>query len=153
MADTAQWTIDPARVYVAGMSAGGAMAVILGATYPDLYSAVAAHSALEYQAATDIPTAVAALAQGGPNPAGQGQQAFAAMGDDARLMPVLVAQGTNDLRVNPVNGDQVIQQWLETNRLATGGTFTRELRHPDHRHPFQRSHTGRSPLPRTHLER
>ena len=39
--------------------------------------------------------------------------------------PVLVAQGTNDLRVNPVNGDQVIQQWLETNRLATAGMFTR----------------------------
>lgn len=124
MADTTQWTIDPARVYVAGMSAGGAMAVILGATYPDLYSAVAAHSALEYKAATDIPSAFAALAQGGPNPVGQGQQAFAAMGGHARLIPVLVVQGTNDLRVNPVNGDQVIQQWLETNRLATGGTFT-----------------------------
>jgi poly(hydroxyalkanoate) depolymerase family esterase len=130
LADTAQWTIDPARVYVAGMSAGGAMAVILGATYPDLYSAVAAHSALEYQAATDIASAVAALTHGGPNPVGQGQQAFAAMGNHARLMPVLVVQGTNDLRVNPVNGDQVIQQWLETNRLATGGMFTRQFATP-----------------------
>ena len=153
LADTAQWTIDPARVYVAGMSAGGAMAVILGATYPDLYSAVAAHSALEYKAATDIPSAFAALTQGGANPVGQGQQAFAAMGDHAGLMPVLVVQGTKDVRVNPVNGDQVIQQWLETNRLATGGMFTRQLRHPDHRHPLQRSHTRRSPLPRTHVER
>ena len=130
LADTAQWTIDPARVYVAGMSAGGAMAVILGATYPDLYSAVAAHSALEYKAATDIPSAFAALTQGGPNPVGQGKQAFAAMGNHARLMPVLVVQGTKDLRVNPVNGDQVIQQWLETNRLATGGMFTRQFATP-----------------------
>ncbi len=130
IADTAQWTIDPARVYVAGMSAGGAMAVILGATYPDLYSAVAAHSALEYQAATSIPTAFAALAQGGPDPIGQGQQAFRAMGGHARLMPVLVVQGTDDLRVNPVNGDQVIQQWLQTNHLATDGGFTADFTTP-----------------------
>jgi poly(hydroxyalkanoate) depolymerase family esterase len=123
-ADTAQWTIDPARVYVAGMSAGGAMAVVLGATYPDLYSAVGAHSALEYRAATTVTTAFAALARGGPDPTSQGRQAFQAMGGHARLVPVLVVQGTDDLRVNPVNGDQVIQQWLETNRLATGGAFT-----------------------------
>ena len=122
--------VDPRRVYVEGVSAGADMAVILGATYPDLYSAVAAHSAPEYQAATDIPSALAALTQGGPNPVGQGQQAFAAMGDHARLMPVLVVQGIKDPRVNPVNGDQVIQQWLETNRLATGGMFTRQFATP-----------------------
>ena len=130
IADAAHWTIDPARVYLAGMSAGGAMAVILGATYPDLYSAVGAHSALEYQAATTIPTAFAALAQGGPDPTHQGQQAFQAMGNHACLMPVLVVQGTNDLRVNPVNGDQVIQQWLQTNQLATGGVFTADFATP-----------------------
>ena len=130
MADTTQWMIDPDRVYVAGMSAGAAMAVILGATYPDLYSAVAAHSGLEYQAATTIPGAFQALLQGGPNPADQGQQAFQAMGPHARLMPVLVVQGTSDLRVNPVNGDQVIQQWLHTNRLATGGAFSADFAAP-----------------------
>jgi poly(hydroxyalkanoate) depolymerase family esterase len=130
IADTTQPTIDPDRVYVAGMSAGAAMAVILGATYPDLYSAVAAHSGLEYQAATTIPGAFQALLQGGPNPADQGQQAFQAMGNHARLMPVLVVQGTSDQRVNPVNGDQVIQQWLHTNRLATGGAFTANFTAP-----------------------
>jgi poly(3-hydroxybutyrate) depolymerase len=45
------------------------------------------------------------------------------MGNHARLIPVLVVQGTSDLRVHPVNGDQVIQQWLHTNRghAWTGG--------------------------------
>ena len=43
---------------------------------------------------------------------------------------MLVVQGTNDLRVNPVNGDQVIQQWLDTNRLATGGMFTADFATP-----------------------
>lgn len=106
------------------------MAVILGATYPDLYSAVAAHSALEYRAATTIPTAFQALLHGGPDPGIQGQQAFQAMGSHARLMPVLVVQGTEDLRVNPVNGEQVIRQWLQTNRLATDGAFTADFTTP-----------------------
>jgi poly(hydroxyalkanoate) depolymerase family esterase len=145
LANTAWWTIDPDRVYVAGMSAGGAMAVILGATYPDLYSAVGAHSALEYQAATDGPTAFAAMDQGGPNPAGQGQKAFEAMGGHARLIPVLVVHGSNDVRVNPVNGDQVIQQWLHTNRLATGGAFTADFATPDTNIPFPEATPGGHP--------
>src|SRR4051794_7314501 len=136
MADTLHWTIDPDRVYVAGMSAGAAMAVILGATHPDLYSAVAAHSGLEYQAATTIPGASQPLMRGGPTPADQGQQAFQAMGSRARLMPVLVVQGTSDQRVNPVNGDQVIQQWLHTNRLATGGVVTANFPPPPPDTPF-----------------
>jgi poly(3-hydroxybutyrate) depolymerase len=45
-------------------------------------------------------------------------------------MPVLVVQGTTDLRVNPVNGDQAIQQWLQTNQLATGGVFTADFATP-----------------------
>src|SRR4051794_5773142 len=97
--DTQQWTIDTSRIYVAGMSAGGAMAVILGATYPDLFCAVAAHSGMEYQAATNLLGALQALGQGGPDPILQGQRAFQAMGDRARLMPILVAHGNQDARV------------------------------------------------------
>jgi poly(3-hydroxybutyrate) depolymerase len=96
-------------------------------------------------AATDIPSAFAALTQGGPDPVGQGQQAFVAMGDNARLMPVLAVQGNNDLRVSPVNGDQVIQQWLETNRLATGGTFTGDIATPTSDTRFNEAMPGGHP--------
>ena len=130
MIDTQRWTIDASRVYVAGMSAGGAMAVILAATYPDLFCAVAAHSAVEYQAATNLLGALQVLGQGGPDPIVQGQHAFQAMGDRARLMPVFVAHGNQDTRVNPINGDQAVRQWLETNRLATADGFTADFSTP-----------------------
>ncbi|MGH3897553.1 MAG: extracellular catalytic domain type 1 short-chain-length polyhydroxyalkanoate depolymerase [Pseudonocardiaceae bacterium] len=130
MASTEKWTIDPGRVYVAGMSAGGAMAVILGATYPELFSGVAVHSGVEYKAATDGLSALRVLEQGGPDPVGQGGQAFRAMGHHARLMPVIVVHGSEDRRNIASNGELAVRQWLETNRLATGGAFNAEFSKP-----------------------
>ncbi len=128
--NTTQWTIDHRRIYVTGVSAGAVMAVILGVTYPDIFAAIGVHSGVEYQAATTLIKALKAEFHGGPNPVEQGQVAFAAMGAFARAVPTIVFHGTNDHIVNPVNGDQVVQQWMQTNFLASNGTYRADFDHP-----------------------
>ncbi len=121
--NTARWTIDTHRVYVAGLSAGAAMSVILGATYPDIFAAIGVHSGLEYKAATTAGGAVVAQTYGGPDPIQQGQAAYNAMGSRARTVPTIVFHGTSDTVVYPINGNQVVQQWMETDYLASNGVY------------------------------
>jgi len=132
-------TLDRNRVYVMGFSAGGAMAVILAATYPDVYAAVGIHSALQYRAAGSLVTAALAMKFGGPNPERQGLLAHAAMGTRARVVPVIVFQGGADRIVGPVNGDNVVRQWLRTSRLASRAATGLDFGRP------QASRVGRTP--------
>lgn len=112
---------DPDRVYVCGLSAGAAMSCILGATYPDKFAAIGICSGLEYAAATDVSSAYIAMANGGPSAQGQGDAAWQAMGSAARLVPVMIFHGTSDTTVQPVNADQIAQQWARTDDLAPDG--------------------------------
>jgi poly(hydroxyalkanoate) depolymerase family esterase len=106
------YTVDARRVYVAGMSAGGAMSSVMAATYPDLYAAAGIGSGCEYAA-----TATCAGYQSA-DPVQAGDAAYAAMGSYARAMPVAVVQGDTDTTVPPINAQQLIQQWQATDGLA-----------------------------------
>ena len=119
------------------------MAGILGATYPDLYAAVGIHSSPQYRAARSFPAAMVAMTTGGPNPDVQGRLAHAAMGNRARVVPVMVVQGDRDRTVWPGNGERVVRQWLTTTHLASGGTLRPDFAHPDASHE-ERSDGGLS---------
>jgi poly(hydroxyalkanoate) depolymerase family esterase len=97
---------DPARVYVAGLSAGGAMAAIMAAAYPDLYAAVGVHSGLPVGRARDMITGLAAMKK--VPPAGAGKTA----GKLRQRVPVIVFHGDRDDIVHSGNGDAVLEQFL-----------------------------------------
>jgi poly(hydroxyalkanoate) depolymerase family esterase len=101
----AEFSVDPARVYVAGLSAGGAMAAIMSATYPELYAAAGIHSGLPYGAAADLPSALAAM-RGAKSPAG-------ATGKNRPKGPrgrvrTIVFHGGNDKTVDPSNAEAIL---------------------------------------------
>ena len=107
-----EFRVDPARVFVAGLSAGGAAAAIMGATYPDLYAAIGVHSGLACGAARDVPSALSAMRQGAP-------AAGVVRGAQERVLPTIVFHGDHDQTVNPINGDQIIAQSKAGTNLKT----------------------------------
>lgn len=103
--------VDAKRVFVAGLSAGAAMAVILGETWPDLFAAVGAHSGLPFAAAHDIPSALAAMKGRGV----MGQAHFPGTADDPRrktthAVPTIVFHGDRDHTVQHSNGEHIVDR-------------------------------------------
>jgi poly(hydroxyalkanoate) depolymerase family esterase len=129
-AATDRWAVDRARVFVAGMSAGGAMAAVMAATHPDVFAGVAIHSGLAYGSARGLPAATQAMRRGGPDPEAQGEAALVAMGAAARPVPAIVIHGTADGTVAPVNAEHAVRQWMATNRRAADG-YELDFERPD----------------------
>ncbi|MEN3297486.1 MAG: hypothetical protein V7642_6739 [Burkholderiales bacterium] len=128
------YCIDPSRVYVAGLSAGGAMAAIMGATYPDLYAAVGIHSGLPHGAAHDLPSAFAAMKNGAASAC---KPAASRNGP----IPAIVFHGDRDTTVHSSNGDQALAQCtsevvqdkarvtVEKGKVPNGRPYTRTIQH------------------------
>lgn len=112
------YAVDPLRVYVAGLSAGGAMAAVMGATYPDLYAAVGVHSGLAYGAARDLPSALTAM-KGRAN-AHTIQFRRTRKYPEIRAPRLIVFHGDEDTVVHPRNGEQLILQGAEGYSAASG---------------------------------
>jgi poly(hydroxyalkanoate) depolymerase family esterase len=127
----ARYVVDPSEVYVAGLSAGGAMSAIMGTLYPELYAAVGVHSGLPFAAAHDLPTAMAAMKGDFRRP----------KGNKVREMPIIVFHGDQDSTVHPANGEELIRRRrrhalekvaVEPGRVPDGHAWTRTVhRHPD----------------------
>ena len=131
--------VDPARVYVAGLSAGGAAAAIMGDAYPDLYAAIGVHSGLACGAARDMPSAFAAMQRGAAHHEPHPGQFTRGPSGRQRLVPAIVFHGDRDTTVSPRNGDAVVAQSTQGATLAThveagqvpGGHAYHRTRHTD----------------------
>lgn len=114
---------DPRRVFVAGLSAGAAMAVVLGETYPELFAGVGAHSGLPYGSAHDIPSALAAMKGGRSGMPGLKNGPGAAAtprGKAVQAVPVIVFHGDRDHTVQQTNGAHILEQARDAHRARLG---------------------------------
>ncbi|HUN93765.1 MAG TPA: PHB depolymerase family esterase [Burkholderiaceae bacterium] len=93
--------VDSRRIYVVGLSAGGAMAAVLATLYPELYAAVGVHSGLAFRSAHDLPSALAAM-RGMPSAAEP-----SAASPQGHATPTIVFHGDQDRTVHPRNGERV----------------------------------------------
>ena len=135
-------------VFAAGLSAGAAMAVTLGATYPDVFAAVGAHSGLAHRAARDVPSAFAAMhgraAMKGRSPA----HATAATPRAGALVPTIVFHGSADTTVTPRNGAAIVETLVagatpqalravtHTGRTSDGTAYQRVVYEDETGHPL-----------------
>jgi poly(hydroxyalkanoate) depolymerase family esterase len=125
-----RYAIDRKQVYVAGLSAGGAMAAIMGTQYPELYAAVGVHSGLPFAAAHDLPSALAAM-----------KGDFRNRHVPGRALPIIVFHGDKDSTVHPANGEELIRRRrrhpleatvVEPGQVPDGHAYTRTVhRRPD----------------------
>jgi poly(hydroxyalkanoate) depolymerase family esterase len=129
------FAVQPGRVYVAGLSAGGAIAAVMGSAYPELYAAIGVHSGLACGAASDLPSALTAMKHGAATPrAGRSNMS-------GRVIPTIVFHGDRDATVNVANGSHVIAQakgavdlqTTVTEGEAGGMRYTRTVQSADRR--------------------
>jgi len=107
-----EYNIDPQRVFVAGLSAGGAMAAVMGATYPEIYAAVGVHSGLPYQSAIDVTSAFSAMRGAARVQQHQGKRPSSS--DRTLRVRTIVFHGDADHIVHPSNAGNIVEAQAKT---------------------------------------
>jgi poly(hydroxyalkanoate) depolymerase family esterase len=121
----ADYGLDRDKVYIAGLSAGGAMAAIMGTIYPDVYKAVGVHSGLPYAAANDLPSAMQAM-RGVAARRSQFSQASPPYGAP-EAVPIIVFHGDRDTTVSATNGDRLMEDFVDRFAKKTPASATQVL--------------------------
>jgi poly(3-hydroxybutyrate) depolymerase len=134
--------IDRGMVYVAGLSAGGSMAAVMGTAYPEIYAAVGVHSGLARGSAHDLPSALAAMRgmparrRGGDSGSGSG----------ALATPTIVFHGDRDRTVHPRSGEHLISQSLQQSGASRADALIERAQEPGshaYTRTIHRDSTGR----------
>jgi len=120
-----RYRIDADRVYVAGLSAGGAMAAVMGTVYPDLYAAVCVHSGLASGSAHDLPSALAVMYGMPAKPATASRPP-----PRSPATPTIVFHGDRDKTVHPSNSEHLVSRSLEQNGAASADPAIEQGRVP-----------------------
>jgi poly(hydroxyalkanoate) depolymerase family esterase len=132
----AEQKVDPARIHVAGISAGGAMALLLASSYPERFASVASASGMPVGAVTSAAQAWQVMRAGATPEQSAPQAVLDRMGSRVRPVPLLVLHGGADATVVPANGRRAAEQWAaaigaradaaeEVTRVAKGERPTR----------------------------
>jgi poly(hydroxyalkanoate) depolymerase family esterase len=112
--------IDPHRIYVTGLSAGGAMTSVMLATYPELFAAGAVIAGLPFGVATNVREALSGMFQTPARPAGELGDLVRNASDHRGPWPkISVWHGSADRTVNPANADEIVKQWLDVHHLPS----------------------------------
>jgi poly(hydroxyalkanoate) depolymerase family esterase len=127
----AEHDIDPRRVFVAGLSAGGAMAAVMVATYPEIYAGVGIHSGLPYRSASDVASAFSAMR--GDRGQKRRQRKSRHTSDHALRVRTIVFHGDADQIVHPSNGAKIVEAHaktgdsMESTTASTSRGYTRTI--------------------------
>jgi poly(hydroxyalkanoate) depolymerase family esterase len=112
---------DPRRIYIAGLSAGGALAAAMLAAYPDVFAAGAVVAGVPVGAASGMSEALRRMAEAGPSrtPAAWADQARRAAPDDfpGPWPRLSIWHGEADRVVDPANARLLAEQWSELHGL------------------------------------
>lgn len=147
----ARYGLDRSRVYVTGLSAGGAMASVMLATYPELFAGGAVIAGLPFASARTLPEALERMrGQGAPSRRLLASRARSAADHSGPLPTLSVWHGTNDSIVDPANAGDLVDQWRDLHGLDGSASKVEQI--GQHRREVWRDGNGRAIIERYDIQ-